>query len=152
MRQFSKRELYAMGEPLGDCATSKKPGGRIMGGGGSGGDSQSSADTINTDKRIVTGEGGLGVSGDGNSITLNSTDGEIVSRALDSVDSSAALQGDVFSKLLDVSQSLIKSTQDSVAGAYTQATTDAKGSLDNKTIVILGVAGAAAWAYAKGKK
>jgi hypothetical protein len=119
--------------------------------GGGGGSSSSSTSTTNTDKRLAVGDGGAGISGDNSQIVINSTDGAIVSRALDSVDSSSALQGDVFSKLLDVSQSLIKSTQDSVAGAYTQATTDAKGSIDNKTIIVLGVAAAAAWAYRKGK-
>lgn len=34
---ISKRQLYAAGEPLGDGATRKKPGGRIFGGGGGGG-------------------------------------------------------------------------------------------------------------------
>jgi hypothetical protein len=120
--------------------------------GGGGGSSSSSTSTTNTDKRLAVGDGGAGISGDNSQIVINSTDGEIVDRALQSVDSQAALSGDYFSKLLDVSKELVTSTQASVAGAYTQATTDAKGSLDNKTIVILGVAGAAAWAYAKGKK
>jgi hypothetical protein len=120
--------------------------------GGGGGSSSSSTSTTNTDKRLAVGDGGAGISGDNSQIVINSTDGAIVDRALQSVDSQAALSGDYFSKLLDVSKELVTSTQASVAGAYTQATTDAKGSLDNKTIVILGVAGAAAWAYAKGKK
>ncbi len=34
---ISKRQLYAMGEPLGDSSTSLKPGGHVYGGGGSGG-------------------------------------------------------------------------------------------------------------------
>jgi hypothetical protein len=34
---YSKRQLYALGEPLGDCVTSKKAGRLICGGGGSGG-------------------------------------------------------------------------------------------------------------------
>ena len=38
---ISKRQLYAMGEPLGDSATSYKPGGRVYGGGGSGGGNSS---------------------------------------------------------------------------------------------------------------
>jgi hypothetical protein len=120
--------------------------------GGGGGSSSSSTSTTNTDKRLAVGDGGAGISGDNSQIVINSTDGEIVDRALQSVDSQAALSGDYFSKLLDVSKELVTSTQASVAGAYTQATTDAKGSIDNKTIIILGVAGAAAWAYAKGKK
>ena len=34
---ISKRQLYAMGETFGDSATRTKPGGRVYGGGGSGG-------------------------------------------------------------------------------------------------------------------
>jgi hypothetical protein len=34
---YSRRQLYAMGEPLGESATHLKPGGRVYGGGGSGG-------------------------------------------------------------------------------------------------------------------
>lgn len=34
---YSKRQLYAQGEPIGDSATEAKPGGRVYGGGGSGG-------------------------------------------------------------------------------------------------------------------
>jgi len=32
---YSRRQLYALGEPLGDCATRLKPGGRVYGGGDS---------------------------------------------------------------------------------------------------------------------
>jgi hypothetical protein len=34
---YSRRQLYALGEPLGDCVTRLKPGGRVYGGGDSGG-------------------------------------------------------------------------------------------------------------------
>jgi hypothetical protein len=37
MKYYSKRELYALGEALGDCVTEHKVGGRIYGGGGKGG-------------------------------------------------------------------------------------------------------------------
>jgi hypothetical protein len=37
MKYYSKRELYALGETLGDCVTEHKVGGRIYGGGGKGG-------------------------------------------------------------------------------------------------------------------
>jgi len=39
MKYYSKRELYALGETLGDCVTEHKVGGRIYGGGGKGGGS-----------------------------------------------------------------------------------------------------------------
>jgi hypothetical protein len=37
MRSISRRDLYAMGEPIGESATRTKPGGRVYGGGGGGG-------------------------------------------------------------------------------------------------------------------
>lgn len=37
---YSRRQLYALGEPLGDCVTRLKPGGRVYGGGDSGGGGQ----------------------------------------------------------------------------------------------------------------
>ena len=37
---YSRRQLYALGEPLGDCATRLKPGGRVYGGSDSGGGGQ----------------------------------------------------------------------------------------------------------------
>lgn len=37
MRSISRRDLYAMGEPIGESATRIKPGGRVYGGGGGGG-------------------------------------------------------------------------------------------------------------------
>jgi hypothetical protein len=49
MRSYSRRELYALGETLGDSATVKKVGGgRIFGGGGSGGGSPAPAPTQQT--------------------------------------------------------------------------------------------------------
>jgi hypothetical protein len=38
---YSRRQLYALGEPLGESVTRLKPGGRVYGGGGGGGDSTS---------------------------------------------------------------------------------------------------------------
>lgn len=43
---MNKRQLYAMGEPLGDCVTRKEAGRLICGGGGSGGGSSSTNPTI----------------------------------------------------------------------------------------------------------
>jgi hypothetical protein len=46
---YSRRQLYAMGEPIGDSATYRKTdGGLILGGGGGGGSSSQQADTTNT--------------------------------------------------------------------------------------------------------
>lgn len=79
------------------------------------------------------------------------TVGNTVDRALKSVDLSSANQAQGFSQLLGAAESLwnkseglIGQTQKSVADAYMAANTDAKGSLDNKTIIVLAVAGAVA--------
>lgn len=169
---YSRRQLYALGEPLGNSATRVKLGGGCVCGGG--GDSESSQSTSNFDQRVAV-QDGVGLSGSsGNFIQTSSTynvvDGGIVGRGLDTVDKtvksaldainvSSANNADGFSKLLDItgdmftkSQGLIGQTQKSVADAYSMAQTDAKGTIDNRTIVVIAVAGLAAFAYAnKGK-
>lgn len=44
---YSRRQLYALGEPLGDCVTRLKPGGRVYGGGGGDGGGGQPANTTN---------------------------------------------------------------------------------------------------------
>lgn len=164
----SRRQLYAMGEPLGDSATRTKPGGGYVCGGG--GDSNSRQSTSNYDQRVAV-QDGIGLSGShGNAISVSSTtnvvDGGIVSRGLDTVDktitgalnaitTSNATNSDGFTKLLEVaenmfnrSEGLIGQTQKSVADAYAQAEADKAGTIDNRTIMVIAVAGAAALAYA----
>lgn len=49
MKSYSRRELYALGEPLGNSATYRKAdGGLILGGGGSGGPSQTTSTSYQT--------------------------------------------------------------------------------------------------------
>lgn len=141
-----------------------------------GGKSSSSQATSNYDKRVAV-QDGIGISGDGNGVSINTTntsttnvmDGGIVSRGLDTVDKtisgaldavnmSSATNAEGFSSLLKAAeglwtqgQSLIGQTQKSVADAYIQANTEAKGTIDNKTIIVLAVAGAAALAFASKK-
>lgn len=165
---YSRRQLYALGEPLGDSATCAKPGGGYVCGGG--GSSKSSQATTNNDNRVAVQDGFGFSASNGNSIhtstTYNVTDGDIVSRGLDTVDKtvksaldavnlSGATNADGFSKLLDIagdmfntSQGLIGQTQKSVADAYAQAEADKAGTIDNRTIMVIAVAGAAALAYA----
>ena len=82
------------------------------------------------------------------------TDGGIVARALDSIDVNNATNAEGFTKLLDTAgswfsqgQSLIGQTQKSVADAYAQAQTEAKGTIDNKTIMVIAVAAVAGLAF-----
>lgn len=179
--QYSKRQLERAGEPLGECVTRPKlGGGYVCGGGGGGGSSSSSTTTQNIDKRIAVGDGGIGASADNSTVTINSTDGGLVARALDSVDRGNAINGEGFTALLDASSSnfeqvvgansdgfsqlidtasrlftqgenLIGQTQKSVADAYSQAQNEKAGTIDNKTIIVLAVAGAAALVLSKRK-
>lgn len=146
---YSKRQLYAAGEPLGDSVTrAKLGGGYVCGGGGGSSSSQSSA---NYDNRVAV-QDGIGLSASsGNTISVQTVDAEIVGKALDSVNIGNALGAEGFLKLLDVqkemfntSQGLIGQTQKAVADAYGQAQNDKAGTIDNRTIIVLAAAGAAA--------
>lgn len=121
--------------------------------GGGGSSSASASTTYNTDKRIAVGDGGIGLSADNSQVSLSilETDGGAVDRALQTVDLSNAIAGEGYSKLIDASrdlftqsQGLIGQTQKSVADAWGQAQSEAKGSIDNRTITVLAVAGVAA--------
>ena len=87
---------------------------------------------------------------DGALSTVNKT----VGAALDSVNVNNATNAEGFAKLLDTagswftqSQGLIGQTQKSVADAYAQAQTEAKGTIDNKTIMVIAVAAVAGLAF-----
>ncbi len=124
-----------------------------------GSSSSNASTTNNADKRVVTAAGSVGVSGDKNVITVNSLDEGIVTKALETVQVNDALGQEGFSKLLAVAENLfnkgeglIGQTQAAVADAYSQAQTDAKSTIDNRTIVVLGVAAAAVGIFALRKK
>lgn len=172
---FSRRELYAHGEPLGNGATRQKLGGGYVCGFGGDSESRSSQDTNNYDQRVAV-QDGIGFSGSSNNAlslntttTNNITDAGIVSRGLDTVDDTItralnsvnlnnATNAEGFQSLLSAADSLwnrgeklIGQTQQSVADAYRTANTDGKGTIDNKTIIVLAVAGAAALAFSRRK-
>lgn len=183
-RDISRRELYAMGEPLGDGATRRKLGGGYVCGIGGKSKSSSSTTTNNADNRMAI-QNGFGLShssgnaldfSDNSTTTINSLDGGAISRALDTVDlSNATVYGttsraldsidlsgkrletgyksliDAASSLFDRGESLIGKTQKSVADAYGQAQTDKAGGIDQKTIIVLAVAGAVALYAIKSK-
>lgn len=123
----------------------------LFGGGGS----KSSSSTTNTDKRLAVGDGGIGVTADDSSVAINITDGGIVSRALDSIDLNNATLADGYGALIDAGEELLKAnfdagqnligtTQKHVADAYGQAQANANGTIDNRTLMVLAVAGAVA--------
>lgn len=148
----SRKHLYALGEPFGDSATVAKPGGGYVCGGGGGSSSSSSSNTTTTqttDKRMVIDQG-IGVSSDSSTVTVNALDGGVVQKALDTVAASDAVAGQGFDKLLTLADKLftaggqmVTSTQDAALKAYSQATTEKAGAIDQKTMIVLAVAGAA---------
>lgn len=130
--------------------------------------SKSSSATSNYDNRVAV-QDGIGLSASNNNL-IQITDGGIVrdslefsgftvDRALDSVDLSTAAVSKGFDQLIATAENLfnrgeglIGQTQKAVADAYSQAQTDAKSTIDNRTITVLAVAGVAAvWALNRKK-
>jgi hypothetical protein len=122
--------------------------------GGSGGSSSSNATTTQTtDKRMVVDQG-IGISSDSSTVTVNALDGDIVKKALDTVAAADATAGTGFTQLLGLADklftgagSMIDKTQAaSLAQLETinAAAADKSGTIDQKTMIVLAVAGAAA--------
>lgn len=148
---MNRRQLYAAGEPLGDSVTRRKLGGGYLCGGGGDSKSSSSTSTTNIDKRMAVGNGAIGASSENSTVSITTTDSGIVSRALDSVDVASATTAQGFDALLNAAdklfnrgQNLIGQTQQAVAEAYQQAQTTKQATIDNRTLIVLAVAGAAA--------
>lgn len=133
--------------------------------------SSSAATTTNEDNRVAV-QDGIGLSASSGNV-VQITDAGIVSRGLDTVDAtidkaidsvnlSNANQNEGFAKLLQAADSLwergenlIGQTQQAVADAWSQAQNDKAGTIDNRTIIVLAVAGAATLAVVaatKGRK
>jgi hypothetical protein len=120
--------------------------------------SSKSSSTNNYEANPVTTDEGIGVSARNSTVSVSVLDGGVVGRALDSVDKANATAGEGFAALLDAAnglfdrgQSLIGQTQSAVADAYSQARTDTAGTIDNRTIIVLAIAGAAALFFMKGR-
>jgi hypothetical protein len=156
---MNKRQLYAAGEPIGDSCTSMAYGKRrIYGGGGSSSSSSNQTQTTNTDKRMVL-SGGVGVSSDQSTVNVTNTslDPQIVQSTLDAIKANDATNGQGFSQLLTLADTLfqgagqvIQKTQDSTMGqisALNTAAATTKGALDQKTLLII-AAGSVAAIYA----
>lgn len=159
---YSRRELYAMGEPIGDSATTRKVGGGYVcgGGGDSSSSSSTSSNTTNVDRRLVN-ESGIGISSDSSTINIQNLDGEIVKKALDTVNVADAASSQGFTQLLGLADKLftgagqvLQTSQTATlaqVGALNQAQNDSRGSIDQKTLIVIAVAGAAAYAYSRKK-
>lgn len=132
--------------------------------------SSSSNQTTYNDQRQALSGGAIGVSGDGSSVVVNSTtntiDGGAIAsafgfadRTLATIDKQNAIHGEGFTALLGAAndlwergENLIGQTQKHVADAYSQAQTDKAGTIDNRTIIVLALAGAVAvWAITRRK-
>lgn len=113
--------------------------------------------TNNYDQRVVADGGGIGLSGNGSTFNINQLDGGVVNRAIDSLDSNFKLvqdgAGEGFAALLGLTERLFDKSSEqqsslsslvnkSVLDAYSQASGDAKGTIDNRTIIALAVAAA----------
>jgi len=125
--------------------------------GGGGGSSSSSATTNNTDKRLVV-SGGVGVSADNSNVTVQALDGGAIKGALDFATSANSANSDNYDKLLQgtgdamarifsMAKDTLRGGFDSLAQSQTQAqgmidTAQSKGTLDNRTITILGISAA----------
>lgn len=153
---MTKNELYALGMPLGDCVTRPKLGGGYVCGGGGGSSSSSSSNqtsTTNIDKRQVVDTGGIGVSSDSSTVTVNNQtlDAGIVTKALDTVAGADATNGQGFNQLLTLADKLFTAGSETLqkqsdatmqqVSALNTIANDQKGQIDQKTLIILAVAG-----------
>jgi hypothetical protein len=132
-------------------------------GGGGGSSSSNSSTTTSTDKRQVVEGGSLGVSSDSSTVYATMADygaiagaGQAVKDALDVVKAGDATLATSFEKVLTVADKMftggletLKASNANVSHAYQTAREieTNRGTLDNKTITIIAVAGAAALAF-----
>lgn len=136
------------------------PGASMANGGGGSSSSSSSSSTTNTDKRMVVDQG-IGISSDSSTVNVQALDGQIVSKALDTVAAADATAGAGFEKLLNLADGLfqaggklvdkVSDTSMAAVEAVNTAQNDSKGSIDQKTLVIMAAAGlGAAYLLKKG--
>jgi hypothetical protein len=121
-------------------------------GGSSSSQANQSQTTNNTDERVVN-ESGIVIGKGANlqNVTVERIDGEIVNNAINEF-------GEGFSKLLTMADKMftsgtgmIQAGQDSVLAAAQSVENDKRGAIDQKTMIILGVAAAAALVMVKRK-
>jgi len=152
---LSRRDLYEMGEPFGDCATAEKPGGGVIAGGGGDSSSSSSQSTTTsyTDSRSVNDSHAQTNS---NNTTINTVDPGAIDLSKLAVSSNAAnvkslldASAMLFGKtaeLVQQSNALTGQLAGDVKAAYADSAKQASG---NKNLVYAGLAvvGIAAVSY-----
>lgn len=128
-----------------------------MGGGGSSSSSSTQTSTQNTDKRQVVDNQSVGVSSDSSTVNVTMTDQGALDKAMTmlGIGSEGILTS--FDKVIGLADTLLKGSlttvKDSnavVSQAYETAQSTANGSIDQKTMMVL--AGAAAAAFIFGRK
>lgn len=118
--------------------------------------SSNTQNTYNTDKRVVSDGGSVGLSGDGS--TVNVLDGGAIGRAFDAFETVQDGAGAGISALLQSAERLFMGAQAGTAKtqelatqmagtlernvleAYSNAASDKTSTIDNRTVVVLGVA------------
>ncbi|HEY6093825.1 MAG TPA: hypothetical protein VIU93_02620 [Gallionellaceae bacterium] len=94
--------------------------------------SSSSSTTNNTDKRLIVSDSGTGVTADHSSVTFNSTDGGAIAGMFDYLKMASSAINTSYDKLLTT-------TADANKGfAGMVSTQQNKGTIDNRTITVLG--------------
>jgi len=106
-----------------------------------GGSSSSSAKTTSEDKRLVVAEGGLGISGDGNSaaMTVNTTDGGTLAVADSAIKSALTVSGDSLTNAASLSAQIasqsIAAQAQAIQGALTLSSQNTSQTLSAITSV-----------------
>lgn len=140
---YSKRQLYALGEPLGESATRLDEAGRIVcGGGGGGGSSSSSSDqtTQNTDMRVVGGDGSSNVSAQNSTVTM--IDGGAVSGAFGFAKEVSAQAFNFASASQIDTQKTVSDAMGRVADAYSTAKAGEQKIFAGAALAVVGVVAA----------
>jgi hypothetical protein len=145
------------------CRARKTEGKSVCLGGGGGGSGSSSSNTTTTetvDKRMVV-DTGVGISSESSTVTVNALDSGITQAALDVVKANDATNGQGFEQLLGLADKLFTTGSDLIGKTQSAslaqletintAANDKTGSIDQKTMIVLAIAGAAAIVMTKGK-
>lgn len=121
------------------------------GGGGSSSSSATTTQTTSTDKRMVV-DNGVGVSSDSSTVTVNALDLGAIGKAFDFATAAGGTVAGTMDKVLGLADVILKGSIDAVKGtnavvsqAYETAKNTSTGSIDQKTMIVLAVAGAVAF-------
>lgn len=116
--------------------------------------SSSSVATTNQaiDKRVAV-ESGIGISSDGSTVNIQSIDADLMKETMNVLGASDAVKGEGFARLLNLADKLfdraggmVERTQNTALeqlDTLNRAQNDARGSIDQKTLMVIAIAGAA---------